>query len=186
MRRMLLAVVGLLLAVAVALALLRAADEESPNARPAARETSSATPRTASTVVASPPSATEPEPPPPTTRTQGGTPVTTGGAATVPKPPPYSLAATRRCLEGAGFAVSKVRSPDPRLRALGDLAQQTSLELRRGARTLGVAFGDTQLLLGLLRVPNDPYRLEVRRNALLMYRPSARAAAVLLRGCLRP
>jgi hypothetical protein len=182
-RRTLYAAVGALLALAVALAVLRAADEESPDASPATRETASA-PRTASTPIAPPP-ATEPEPPPPTTR--DSTAVTTEGAATLPKPlPPYSLAATRRCLRGAGFAVSKVRSQDPRLRALGDLAQRTSLELRRGGQTLGVAFGDTQLLADLLRVPDDPYRLEVRRNALLMYPPSARAAAALLRGCLRP
>jgi hypothetical protein len=181
-RRRLYIAVGVLLALALALAVLRAADEDSPDAAPATQETSSAQ-RTASTPAAPPP-ATEPESPPPIT--QDSTAVTTG-AATLPKPPPpYSLAATSRCLRGAGFAVSKVRSQDPRLRALGDLAQRTSLELRREGQTLGVAFGDTQLLAELLRVPDDPYRLEVRRNALLMYRPSARAAAALLRGCLRP
>ena len=81
--------------------------------------------------------------------------------------------------------VSKVRSTDPRLRALGDLAQKTSLQARREGETIGLAFGDTRLLASLLRVPNDPYRLEVRRNALLMYRPAARRQATALRGCLR-
>ena len=76
--------------------------------------------------------------------------------------------------EGAGFAVSKVRSTDPRLRALGDLAQRTSLELRLGRADSGPRLRRHATALGLLRVPNDPYRLEVRRNALLMYRRLAR------------
>jgi hypothetical protein len=127
---------------------------------------------------------TEPEEPAATT--EEAQPDTSGSAVTAPTPPPaYALEPTRRCLQDAGFAVSKVRSADPRLRALGDLAQRTSLEARRGGQTLGLALGDTRLLASLLRVPNDPYRLEVSRNAILMYRPSARDAATLVRGCLR-
>ena len=111
----------------------------------------------------------------------------TGG--TVPSPRaarPYALGPTRRCLRSGGFAVSRVTSADPRLRALGDLAQRTSLEVRREGRTLGLALGDAHLLESLLRVPNDAYRLEVRRNALLMFRPGDRGLATLVRGCLRP
>ena len=113
---------------------------------------------------------------------------TTGGATTTDSAPapPYALGPTRRCLRSAGFTVSAIRSDDPRLRALGDLAQRTSLELTRDGHTLGLAFGDTRLLESLLRVPNDLYRLEVRRNALLMYRPGALADAVVVRRCLRP
>ena len=99
---------------------------------------------------------------------------------------PYELVATRRCLRSAGYAVSAIRSDDVRLRALGDLAQHTSLELRHAGRTLGLAFGDTRLLSSLLEVPDDAYRLEVQRNALLMYRPAARREARLVRACLRP
>ena len=99
--------------------------------------------------------------------------------------PPYRLAPTRRCLRAAGFAVTPVRSNDPRLRALGDLAQRSSFELRSGKQTIGLAFGDTRLLLSLLRVPRDPYRLEARRNALLMYRRSAGKEATAARACLR-
>lgn len=99
--------------------------------------------------------------------------------------PPFALAPTRRCLRAAGFTVTTIQSSDPRLRALADLAQRTSLEARRGRHALGLAFGDTRLLSSLLRVPNDPYRLEVRRNALLMYRSAARSEAAALRGCLR-
>ena len=108
-------------------------------------------------------------------------------AATTTAPPePYSLGRTRACARAEGFTVAPVRSTDPRLRALGDLAQQTSFQAERGGMTLGVAFGDARLLESLLRVPDDPYRLEVRRNALLMYRPAARGQAAVLRGCLRP
>jgi pyruvate/2-oxoglutarate dehydrogenase complex dihydrolipoamide acyltransferase (E2) component len=111
---------------------------------------------------------------------------TSGPATTAPTAPrSYALAPTRRCLLDAGFAVSKVRSTDPRLRALGDLAQRTSLELSRDGQTMGLAFTDTQLLMSLLQVPNDPYLLEARRNALLMYRPAGRAQAKVVFGCLR-
>lgn len=109
-----------------------------------------------------------------------------GATTAAPPPEPYSLERTRACLRAEGFTVAPVRSTDPRLRALGDLAQQTSFQIERGGRTLGVAFGDAQLLESLLRVPDDPYRLEVRRNALLMYPPVSRAEAADLRGCLRP
>ncbi|MCP9485243.1 MAG: hypothetical protein MSC30_05255 [Gaiellaceae bacterium MAG52_C11] len=115
-----------------------------------------------------------------------GTGTAATGTTTDPEPErPYALEPTRSCLNAAGAAVSPVRSTDPRLRALGDLAQRTSLEVRLDGRTLGLAFGDARLLESLLVVPDDPYRLEVRRNALLMYRPDARDAAAVLRGCLR-
>jgi hypothetical protein len=121
---------------------------------------------------------------PGTTATGAPEPAPTSTTAT-PPPPPYALGPTRRCLEAAGFAVAPVRPSDPRLRALRDLAQRTSLQAGRDGRTLGLAFGDAELLASLLEVPNDPYRLEVRRNALLMYRPLAKREAAVLRSCLR-
>ena len=107
------------------------------------------------------------------------------GRATTQPPPPYSLVATQHCLRAAGFTTSRITSSDPRLRALGDLAQRTSLAARRDEHVLGLAFGDARLLSSLLEVPNDPYRLETRRNALLLYRPAARAVAVAVVECLR-
>jgi hypothetical protein len=202
-RRSALIAAAVLIAVAIAVAALRAGDEESPDASPAATTSNTITTSSATTTVPATTDAatteaatteaattsattgvTEPEDPAATTEEAQTD--TSGPAVTTPPPPrAYALGPTRRCLEDAGFAVSKVRSADPRLRALGDLAQRTSLEARRDGKTLGLAFGDTRLLASLLRVPNDPYRLEVRRNAVLMYRPSARDAATLLRGCLR-
>ena len=98
---------------------------------------------------------------------------------------PYRLTPTRRCLEAAGFTAAKIRAEDVRLRALGDLAQSTSLAVGRDGRTLGLAIGDAELLKSLLRVPGDSYRLEVRGNALLMYRPTDRGHAVRAARCLR-
>ena len=109
----------------------------------------------------------------------------TVGATTAAALRPYSLAATRRCLLSSGFSVSPVRTQDVRLRALGDVAQRTSLELQANGATLGLAFGDTRLLIGVLRVPDDPYRLVADRNALLMYRPADKDAAGRVRRCLR-
>jgi hypothetical protein len=196
------AAVVLAVAVGVAVAVVRGGDEESPSAYPTATTsngatTSPATTEAVTTNVAT--GVTDTNGSPATTATTGATdtnesPATTaepqtstsGPATTAPTPPrPYALAPTRRCLLGAGFAVSKVRSADPRLRALGDLAQRTSLELSRDGQTMGLAFNHTQLLMSLLQVPNDPYRLEARRNALLMYRPTARAQAKVVFGCLR-
>lgn len=99
--------------------------------------------------------------------------------------PPYALGPTRACLGKAGAAVSAIRSNEPQLRALGDVAQRTSLEVRVDGQTVGLAFGDTRLLASILVVPDDQYQLEVRRNALLMFRPAARSLAADVRACLR-
>lgn len=98
----------------------------------------------------------------------------------------YALEATRKCLEQRGLAVSPIRPTDARLRALRDLAQHTSLQVRLRGKTVGLALGDARLLAELLRVPDDPYLVDVRRNAVLMYRPSARAEARVVQTCLRP
>jgi hypothetical protein len=110
----------------------------------------------------------------------------TGPSGTTEITPRYALGPTRRCLMARGARIAALRSDDPRLKALGDLAQRTSLAVRLDGRTVGVAVGDVALLVDLLRVPDDPYTLEVRGNALLMYRPEARAQADIVRDCLRP
>jgi hypothetical protein len=113
-------------------------------------------------------------------------PPATAASTAPPAEVPFRLGPTRRCLRSAGFEVSGVRSANPRIRALGDLAQQTSLELRLDGQVVGLALGDARLLAQLLAVPNDPYRLEVRRNAVLLFSPRARAEAELARACLSP
>ena len=82
--------------------------------------------------------------------------------------------------------MSPIRPADPQLRALRDLAQRTSLQVRVQGETFGIAFGNGKLLAELLRAPDNPYVLEVRGDALLVYRPVARAWAQVVRACLRP
>jgi hypothetical protein len=82
--------------------------------------------------------------------------------------------------------VGPIGKPNPRLQALGDLAQRSSLAARSGGKIVGLGFGDAPLLAELLAVPNDPYTIETRGNALLLYLPSARRQAAAVRACLRP
>jgi hypothetical protein len=112
---------------------------------------------------------------------------TAGSAPAQPSasPPRYTLAATRRCLVASGFRVGPVGKPNPRLQALGDLAQRTSIAVRAGGQVVGLAFGDAKLLAELLAVPNDTYTLETKGNAVLLYAPSARVQASAVRRCLR-
>lgn len=98
----------------------------------------------------------------------------------------YTLTATRRCLVAARFRVGPIGRPNARLQALGDLAQRSSIAARSGGRVVALAFGDAPLLAELLAVPNDPYTIETRGNALLLYLPSARREAAAVRACLRP
>jgi hypothetical protein len=101
----------------------------------------------------------------------------------------YSLGATTRCLEARGAVVEAIRPRDSRLRALRDLAQRTSQEARIGSKVVGLAFLPTaeraQLLVELLTVPRDPYRVERRTNVVLLARPRDRGAAAIVVGCLR-
>jgi len=103
---------------------------------------------------------------------------------------PYSLAASTRCLRANGATVARVQPRNARLRALRDLAQRTSREVRVGSRIVGIAFversSDAELLIDLLRVPSDPYRLQRRQNVIMMARPRDRRAAALVTSCLRP
>jgi hypothetical protein len=108
------------------------------------------------------------------------------GGAGAPTPQRYSLAATRRCLDRAGLRVGPVEKTDSRLRALGDLAQRTSISVHADGKVIGVAFGDAELLAELLAVPNDPYMIETRGNVVLLYLPSAKPQALRVRDCLRP
>ncbi len=113
-----------------------------------------------------------------------------GPATTATRPEPrYSLAATVACLQSRGAVVARVRPVDTRLRALRDLAQRISRVARVGSGTLGFAVardsGQAQVLAELLAVPDDPYRIAVRGNVVLMYRPSSRRAFAVALSCLR-
>jgi hypothetical protein len=102
---------------------------------------------------------------------------------------PYAMTPTRACLRADGATVSAVRPSDRRLQAFGDLAQRNSIEARSTRGLVALAFTrsdrDAQLLAELLRVPKDPYRLLVRRNAVVFALRSAPRAMALALGCLR-
>lgn len=112
-----------------------------------------------------------------------------GSTVATPTRTAYSLAATTRCLEANGASVARLRPLDTQLRQLRDLAQRTSREARFGGQSVGLAFVESEsgatLLVELLTVPNTRYRLDRRRNVVLMYRPQARAAHDRAVGCLR-
>jgi hypothetical protein len=85
--------------------------------------------------------------------------------------------------------VSKIGESDRRLKALGDLAQRTSIEARTQRGVVGVAFakshGAAELLAELLREPDDTYRILLRRNVVLLARRANGDALVRVVGCLR-
>ena len=100
----------------------------------------------------------------------------------------YHRAPTVSCLKEKRVVVTTVVPADRRLRALRDLAQKTSWQAKLGSRVVGVSINrtaaDAELLLELLRVPNDAYRHERSANAVLLYRPSAAPLARTIRACL--
>ena len=102
----------------------------------------------------------------------------------------YTLAATKRCLVAHGAKVGPVRPHDARLRQLHDLAQKTSIEASIKSGRVGIAFSksdsDARLLVELLVVPKDPYRVVAKANAVLMYKPAQRKAYAAALSCLRP
>lgn len=114
--------------------------------------------------------------------TSGGN---TASTTTAAAPPQYALAPTRRCLLAKGALVSRLRATEGRLRELASFAQKTSYTVRLDGRTVALAFGNAGLLAELLNVPDNPYRLEVRENVLIMSLPAARAQAREVQSCLR-
>jgi hypothetical protein len=110
-------------------------------------------------------------------------------APSTPQDALYSLSGTARCLKSRGAIVAPIRPRNSRLRALRDLAQKTSREVRVVRKIVGVAFlptaGRAELLVELLTVPKDPYRIQRRNNVVLVARPSDRSAAAFVLGCLR-
>ena len=100
----------------------------------------------------------------------------------------YRKTPTVSCLRRANVAVTAIRPLDRRLRALRDLAQTTSWQASSGGRVVGVSINrtanDAAFLVELLRVPNTPYRLERRANAVLVYLSSASTLATRVRSCL--
>jgi hypothetical protein len=102
---------------------------------------------------------------------------------------PYLRTATTACLIRRGAVVGRVRPTNARLRALRDLAQKNSMQVRFRGATVGIAFGrstnDAGLLFELLQVPKDPLRLEQLRNAVLLSPKRSTAARSAVLRCLQ-
>jgi hypothetical protein len=102
---------------------------------------------------------------------------------------PYSRAPSTRCLRSHGVESSKIRPIDASRSSLADLAQHTSLEVRTSRASVLLAFtpspSQADLLVELLTMPSNRYKLQVRRNVLLMFRAQDRKLADLVTACLR-
>jgi hypothetical protein len=113
----------------------------------------------------------------------------TAPATTVEKNPAYALAPTSRCLKSRGAKVGAVQPRDERLRALRDFAQRRSVQAVLQKKVVGLAFlkspAEARIIAELLKVPDDPYRLVRRGNAVLMYKPSAKKTFDAAVSCLR-
>lgn len=117
-----------------------------------------------------------------------GVPTATGGPPV--RAARYALRPTAACLTRDGARVASVARDDPRKRALADLAQRRSVEVRYGRRSTLLAFtpspSHAALVAEVLRVPGNPYVVRVRRNVVTMYLPGARPAATRAARCLTP
>lgn len=101
--------------------------------------------------------------------------------------PPYAFKPTLRCIKQRAAVVTATSGG--RFQALHDLTQRTSARVRFERQDVGLAVveseGHARLLAELLLVPDDPYRIVRRRNAVLLFLPRARAAFEFAAGCLR-
>ena len=102
---------------------------------------------------------------------------------------PYSLIATKRCLQLRSFRVTAVPRADRQKQAFRDLAQRTSIEASLRSTRVDLAFThsniDANLLAELLRPPQGPYVVRVVKNAVVMYRLGGQAGYAKVTRCLR-
>ena len=118
-----------------------------------------------------------------------------GAAASLPAPAavaasgPYSLTATKRCLQRQNFRVLAVPRADPQKQAFRDLAQRTSIEASLGSKRVDLAFThsniDANVLAELLRPPQGPYVVLVVKNTVVMYRLGGQTISARVTRCLR-
>jgi hypothetical protein len=114
---------------------------------------------------------------------------TSGASTKTAAAPIYSLGPTKTCLVKRGAKVGRVKPLDTRLRAFRDLAQRNSIQADFKTGRVGIAFvkseADASLLVELLTVPRDPYKLVRRSNAVLLYKPAHKRAFTAAAACLR-
>ena len=107
-----------------------------------------------------------------------------------PASAPSRRAETLACLREHGATVTPLRPSDRELRALRDLAQGDSVEVRLDGATVAMAFaedvGGAQLLVELLTVPDGAYEIVRSGNVVVLHRPSAGAGLAAVTDCLEP
>ena len=85
----------------------------------------------------------------------------------------YALQPTLRCLERRPRLAVSTTATTPRLQALRDLAQRTSVIAQLEGESVGIAVvqssAHASLVAELLRAPEDPHRIVRRRNAVLLF-----------------
>ena len=118
----------------------------------------------------------------------GSATATTATSKETRPPRQYLLATTSACLKRHGATVGRVRPRDSQLKQLHDLAQRNSIEADYESGRVGLAFSktvdDAKLLVELLTIPKDPYRLVRRGNVVLLYKPAHRRAYAAVLVCL--
>lgn len=119
------------------------------------------------------------------------------GAALATKSERHSTAAARppqrqatlACLKRKGARVTPIAPGNPRLQALHDLAQKTSVQIRIRKALVGMAFEKTisgaTLLVDLLQLPKDPYRLDRRATIVIVSPRSAPAVRTAVLVCVK-
>ena len=107
-----------------------------------------------------------------------------------PAAAPYQRSITVACLVKRGASVRQIRPTNTAFQALQDVARGQAREVLVKNRRVALAFArniaGAELLVELLTVPTDSYRVERRGNVVLLYRArDARTLAIVVR-CLRP
>jgi hypothetical protein len=109
--------------------------------------------------------------------------------ASAPTPGRFSQERSTACLQKAGAEVAAVPRIDARAKAVADLAQRNSVAVRMEAGNVLVVFAandaDAAFLADALRVSDDPYRMIVVDNAVLLYPPKVEEQVTAVRRCLR-
>ena len=105
-----------------------------------------------------------------------------------PASAPFSRKATLACLRSEGATIAEIRPSDRHRRALRDLAQGRTAEVRLDGTAVALAFARdvaaADLLVELLTVPDNPYEIIRRGNVVVLQRPAEEAGTSVVSGCL--
>ncbi len=114
---------------------------------------------------------------------------TPAATASFPSPGRISQERSTDCLKETRADVGPVPRTDDRARAVADLAQRNSVAVGMGADNVLVIFAandsEAAFLADALRVSDDPYRIVIVDNAVLLYPREVEERVSAVRRCLR-